>query len=323
MKRSVMWLAGPEEWLHPGRVPIPHLLGSGDPLPPLPIDPPIGEYGTPGSRPSLPTRPSAANTGNQTTPMISMSGTEALAAVLAEPYGEDGFRTLREVNILGGLSLNKEEHHSIRFVDCNIEGTGSYTIKSFHAVGGVAPAGYYPEFVRCTISGGTSATIIGGQSRFIRSRIEKGPDLFKVFGPLEVYACLVRWTWHSPGAHADVFQLTNGGANSTIQWSSLEGFNHPNSPSGNGGSPCNAVLQTGTQTGDVGPVEWVNNWMDGGHYTLRGRKPEDSLYSADYLFRGNRLGRNTTYGPLQNSGYPGFDFDSSNVWDDTNLPVTI
>lgn len=297
-------------------------LDPADPPAPPPIEPPPNDYGTPTNRPTITTRPTPTDTGNTTTTSTTMGGTEALAAALNQPPGPDGFRELHGAHIDGGITLTKAIHHSIRFVDCTIAGTGTYVVKAFHANDGISPAGYWPEFVRCTITGGSSATIIGGQARFIRCRVEAGQDLVKPFGPLEFYGCLIRWTWHSPGSHADVFQITAGAAGTVIRGSACEGFNHPDSPSGNGGSPDNAVLQTGTQTGHVGPVEWHNNWLDGGHYTIRGRKPADSQYRADYVFRGNRFGRDTTYGPLQNTGYAGFDFDSSNVWDDTNQPVT-
>src|SRR3546814_12722561 len=64
----------------------------------------------------------------------------------------------------------------------------------------------------------------------------------------------------------------------------FQGFNAPDSPSSAGGR-SSGVLQTGTVTGNIGPVVWRNNWFGGGGYTIRNA---DTSFDVDYLFRDNR-----------------------------------
>lgn len=287
------------------------------PVATVPGDPGLG---TVGNRPVLTTKPSAANTGPRQAPTRTLSGSAALAEVLSAPVEADGKRYLRRASI-SGLTLDQAQHANIVFQDCVIEG-GTYVLNAF--TNGASPGGALPEFQYVEFIGGSSATVYGGQVRLLRCNAHSGTDIIKAAQPnFEIYGSYLHDTWHNGiDSHCDIVQIRSGAANSLFHWNTMDAFNDPDSPGGAGGMvPNNSVLQTGTVTGDIGPVDWVHNWFNGGGYTIRGRKPEDAAYAADYLFRNNRFGRDSRFGPLQNNGYAGFDFDTSNVWDDTGLPV--
>lgn len=135
---------------------------------------------------------------------------------------------------------------------------------------------------------------------------------------------------HPSGAHSDAVQIVSGTGlvfhgnrfDAYVGYSS-DGSSTPDGSTGSG------MLQTGTVTNNIQAV-WTNNWFAGGHYTVRGSN--DMTYNIDYLFRNNRFLRYGTsvalgltnlepnrYGPLYQMGSA--DFDCSNVWDDTAIPV--
>lgn len=280
-----------------------------------------GGIGTVGDRPPLTVRPTAVDTGPREATTQSMSGSEAIAAALAAPVEADGKRYLRRAAITS-MNLSGNEHTGIVFEDCVISSGSTYVINAFQA--GVEPTNgpsEWPEFRFCEISGGSSATIVGGYSRFIRCNIHYGVDLIKAFEEGEFYANYLHGNNHPSGAHCDTFQITTGAANLLIHWNNCLNFNAANSETAQG-QPGNGVLQTGTVTNDIGPVTWEHNWFDGGGYTIRtGDTTNRQGNSVTYTFRHNRFGRGFRYGPLFGTML-GVDFDATNVWDDTNEPVT-
>lgn len=282
-----------------------------------PPPPPSGDgtLGQPGARPALTVRPGPTSTGPRSAPLQTHTGAQALAAVLAAPVEADGRRYLRRARVTSGITLNAAGHHSIVFEDCLIDGSSNYMVSAFNS--GETPAGPLPEFRWCEIRGGTSATIYGGHARFLRCNLHRGTDIVKASrADGEFYGCWMHDTWHGVDAHCDVVQIVSRAVNTVFHYNRMDGFNAPESPTA-GGQPCSGVLQTGTVTGDIGPVDWLNNWFGGGGYTIRSASPAG--YTVAYRFRRNRFGRGFRYGPLYGMG--GADFDTSNVWDDTGLPV--
>lgn len=279
------------------------------------------ELGTPGDRPALTVRPGATNTGPRQATTQTMSGSQALAAVLSAPVEADGKRYLRRVHITGGLNLSASNHTNIAFQDCVVEGSSIYTVRGFTSSGATPPSGALPEFQYCEIRGGSSATFYGGHVRFLRCNMHRGTDIIKATrSDLEIYGSWLHDTMHPDGAHCDIVQIVSQAADTLFHWNNMQGFNAPESPSGGGGY-SSGVLQTGTVTGNIGPVVWRNNWFGGAGYTIRNAS---TSYTVDYLFRDNRfdggppLGT-SRYGPLYQLGNA--DFDDSNIWDDTGLPV--
>ncbi|WP_191280116.1 right-handed parallel beta-helix repeat-containing protein [Nocardioides flavus (ex Wang et al. 2016)] len=114
-----------------------------------------------------------------------------------------------------------------------------------------------------------------------------------------------------PGGHHDAIQIRRGD-DVVIRGNTLLPFVEATN------DPMNAAIQIGSLLGDdrISDLEVVDNYMDGGNYTVNGGG-RDEVESA--VYRGNRFGRNYRYavsGNLDNSAW-----DSTNVWDDTGAPA--
>lgn len=288
-----------------------------------PIDGDDSDLGVIGSRPAVLVKPDETNTGPRAATTQTLSGADALAAVLVAPVEADGKRYLRRTSITSGLRFNAAAHANIVFENCIIDGNwGLYAVRGWYNEGsGVNPAGDYPEFRYCEIKNATSAALIGQNIRFLRCHIHHGADLFKPFGPSEVYACYMHGNWHEEAAHCDVIQIVSGAAGLLLHWNNLAGFNASDSPVA-ADQPVSGTLQTGSVTGDIGPVQWFDNWLDGGGYTIRGATSDDTAYLVSYEFRRNKFGRGFTYGPLYHMSGPNIVVGTTNVWEDTGQPVT-
>lgn len=145
----------------------------------------------------------------------------------------------------------------------------------------------------------------------------------------------MRYSWvhdldHPSGAHADAVQIVSGQGIEFYanRFDAYNGYSSDGSMTPDG-STGNGVLQTGSVTNNI-QATWTHNWFAGGHYTIRGSTGDG--YSVDYTFRNNRFLRFGTsvalgltnlvpnrYGPLYTMG--SHDFDCSNVWDDTEVPL--
>lgn len=282
-------------------------------------DPPYdAELGIPGDRPALTERPGPTNTGPRQPTTQTMSGSQAIAAAQSAPVEEDGYRYLRRARITGTLTFNNAATQSgLAFEDCYITSGATYVVTTMNF--GI-PARKV-KFQFCEIEGGSSSTIYGGQAMYLRCNLHRGVDIIKPERTgLEVYGCWAHDTWHPSGAHCDVVQILTRAGGTLIHWNFLHGRNAPDSPSSAGGY-SSGVLQTGTVTGPIGPVQWLDNWLDGAGYTIRtGNSTNRQGHSVEYLFRRNRFGRDYNYGPFLGT-MDGVDWDDSNVWDDTGLPV--
>lgn len=285
---------------------------------------PDDDFGTPSTRPAITTKPSTSDTGPRYAPVMSLTGTAALASVLAAPVEADGKRYLRKASITGGITFDAASHTNIVFEDCVLDrGMGTYGVRAFWGTF-TLPSSNWPEFRYCKIMNASSASIIGQAVRFLRCHITRGTDLAKLSGSVggELYGCLMNDTWHGDGAHCDVIQIVSGAAGWTIHYNNLDGFNAADSPSA-GGQPCSGVLQTGTVTNDIGPVTWNKNWLDGGGYTIRvgGGSDNPSGYAIEYTFTNNLFGRGSRYGPTYGIFGAGITWDNTNVFEDNSQPV--
>jgi hypothetical protein len=249
-----------------------------------------------------------------------MTGPQALAAALSAPVEPDGRRYLRRVTITSGIVFNSPSHSDIVFEDCVIHSGGSYTVYAFYD-GTNLPSGNWPEFRYCEISGGSGSTFIGCSTRFLRCNMHRGEDIIKARETGgEVYACYLHSTYHESDSHCDIVQITSLAIGFVFHWNTMLAYNSSDSPSGPGGY-ANGVLQTGSVTRPIGPVYWRDNWFDGGGYTIRvGAAADRNGNTVTYIFRRNRFGRDSRWGALYGD-VASTDFDDSNVWDDTGLPV--
>lgn len=280
------------------------------------------DLGSVGNRPAVATPPGASDTGIRQPYTQTLTGPEALAAVLAAPVEADGFRYLRRTQITSTVTFSDPAVHSaLRFDDCLFPDGGNYQVNGDYATG--SPPAVFPEFRFCTITGGNISTIQGCGVRYLRCNISYGTDNVKIRGTGgEFYACFIHGNNRPPDGHCDTFQIRSGGTGVVIHWCNCINLNAPNSET-NPGEPGNGVLQTGSTTNDIGPVYWYDNWFDGGGYTIRvGSASDLAGHSREYVFRRNKFGRNYRYGPVYGPHDDvGMDFDQSNVFSDTGLAV--
>jgi len=272
------------------------------------------DLGTIGNRPQDIAKPGAANTGPRASTTQTLSASQAITAALGA-----GDKTLRRALINGRIQLNnRPECGGLIFEDCIINAGGAYGVQSNL----FSPSnGQMVEFRFCEIWNASSASVYGRNWRVLRCNVHRGVDLFKPTGACEIYATWGHDTDHPSGAHSDDVQV-QGGTGILIHWSTFEGRNSPESET-NAGSWNNGVLQTGSVNGNI-QMDMLDNWVDGGNYTLRATNATGQAnYNVVQIFRRNKHGRNFNNGPISNMGnLPAGSYDSSNVWEDTGLPVS-
>lgn len=283
------------------------------------------EIGVPGNRPAMLAKPTDTNTGPRASYTQTMTGAQAMSAVMSAPVEGDGKRYLRRTLINGGLVFNAANQSDLVFEDCTIDSQFGiiYAVSGWYNSGGVTgPSGGWPELRFCEIKNANSTTAIGQKVRYIRCNLHHAPDTSKPFGDGgEFYACYMHDNWRPVGAHCDSVQIVNGASNLLIHWNNMRCFASADSPE-SPGTQGSGVLQTGTMTGNVGPVQWFDNWFDGGGYSIRvAEGASTGGYAMSYEFRRNKFGRGATFGPTANIPAPGVFFDNTNVWEDNGQPV--
>lgn len=272
--------------------------------------------GAVGFRPTVTEPPDSFTTGPRIGTTETMTGAQAIAAILASPL-EDGKRYLRRVHINTTLNLSTIGSESVVFEDCVIDAGYSayYTILS----NTVLPN--WPEFHWCDIRGGSAATLRGGSMRILRCNVHHGGDLVKPYSGMEIWASWLHDNYRDVGAHCDTFQIVAGCNGLLVHYNNLYGFVSMDSPDG-AGDWVSGVLQTGPVSSPVGPVTWRGNWITGGRYGIRGSSEQGGGQPISQIFRDNRFTRDSfQYGPLAFMS-ESEDFDSSNVWDDNDSPVS-
>lgn len=271
---------------------------------PKPPDPPDEE---PSSPPS--TKPSSANTGPRYSLTRTMTSSEAEAELRSTGY-------LSRVHITNGI-LDLESGWVLE--DIRLSGSGLYMVRAFTSSG--APA-VKPIIRYAEISGGSTSACVYIRWTIIEySDVSSCIDLFKLGSGAVVRYSYGHDLFGVDGGHHDNVQIVSG-TDILVEWNNFVG----KVTLGNAaGAPRNTsgVLQTGALNGNLINVRWLDNWVTGGHYTLRGvgSTADESSYTVDdYIFRRNKHGRDFTYGPYAAMG-PRTSYDSSNVWEDTGEPV--
>lgn len=293
-----------------------------EPEPPAPVG-----YGSVGNRPRVLSKPDASTTGPRTPTARTMTGPQALAAVLAASPEFDGFRVLRNVHVTSMIQMNQVGHHSIAFEDCVIDAGTTSTgaenlaaIRGWHALRDQAPASdRWPEFRNCEIRDGHNAAVLGGYVRLLRCDIHGGYDGIQQHRPLEAYACYVHDLYYAPGDHSDAIQIL-GGVGARYEGCHVAGFSGDTSPQPHG-QLVNRCVQIGAGMQSAASAEFVGNWFDGGNYTIDSTDPMPSQYPVTLTWRGNLFGRRNKWGPIYRTPSARASFDRSNVWEDTSLPV--
>lgn len=281
--------------------------------------------GSVGSRPAITSRPTSADTGPRGIILRTLTGAQAMAEVKAATADPSGRKYLRRVRISDNLNLATTGTDHLVFEDCVIEpGQSSiYAVSAFYQAGSTEPANW-PEFRYCEINGGSSASLRGGWVRLLRCDMHHGTDILKPFQNMEAWGSYLHDTYRGVGAHCDSIQIVSGCSGAEFHYNNLVGYSAPDSPESPGG-PISGTLQVGTITAPIGipsAVQMTGNWVEGARMRGTGG-PSDNPNNHDtqIVYRNNRFIRGTfDSGPTGNIG-PDDDFDSSNVWDDTNEPV--
>lgn len=297
------------EWRSPGRISI----DAQDP----PVD---NDYGEIGARPAVLTPPSGSDTGPRSATMQTLTGAQAMTTIKAATPELDGKKYLRRTLITSTLDLSTTGADALVFEDCVLD-AGQSTW--YGVLSNVAPTGPWVEFRHCELTGGSAATLRGGYMRILRCDVHHGGDLVKPYYGMEIWASWLHDNYRDVDAHCDTIQIVAGCDGLLIHYNTLSGFvsaDSPNEPSGY----CSGVLQTGPVSATVGPVAWTGNWISGGRYAIRGSSAQGNGYSVTQIFRDNRFTPGSfQYGPSAFIAPGSEDFDASNVWDDTGLPVEV
>ncbi|HSX07457.1 MAG TPA: hypothetical protein VLG11_01035 [Candidatus Saccharimonadales bacterium] len=171
----------------------------------------------------------------------------------------------------------------------------------------------------CDIYGGKyldNSDAVTGSVHAVRCNIWGGGNDNVGFGEDCVYEdCYIHFIYQHYGTHSDNSQIL-GNNNLGIKRCKLLSYDPYT------GVQYNSCLQISSTGGLVDNVQIVDNYMDGGGYTINGRA-NNGLYS-NMLISGNRFGRHYAYGPVAGEVRvtpPAGTFTNTNVYDDTGITV--
>lgn len=275
-------------------------------------------------------RPGPGNTGHRHNTLETITAEEAKRRLARDPL-------LERVRITGSLRLSGAEGVGWTIRDSVLEGGQPYVVQAYISqqdfAGTVAQR---PRFEHVTLIGdgvrnpsgkGSSACFYGHDTVMAHVHAYGCVDIFKPYDRVLIERSYAHSVHKPPKAHVDIVQIRQG-TDTVIRGNSFD------AKVGYGmsvGSEANAVLQTGSLSGSVRRVQFTDNYVVGGTYTLRlgstgyPQRNEAGQY-IDYTFRRNRHGQRFTYGPVdgstdQASSLGGSRYDASNVWDRTGRPV--
>lgn len=271
---------------------------------------PSGSTTVPPADPNSP-KPNAANTG----PRYSTTRTITAAAAMTELRAT---KKLSRVKITGGLTFNGSDGRGWVISDSVIESRGStYAVKAYVDSGFTGTRAERPVLQNVEVrgaavtgSGHASALFYGSDTIWRKSKLYGGVDIFKLVDRVVLEDSYAYGLDHPDGAHADVIQIRQG-RDSVIQrntFAAIVGYGT------NVGQSGNAVLQTGSMTGPLTNVQFLNNWVNGGNYILNVGDP-----GLGYLFSGNKFGRTYRYIPVM--GSTAGKTNGTNVWEDNGQKV--
>jgi hypothetical protein len=273
--------------------------------------------GTPPAGGPVP-KPTVATTGPRTTVTGSTLSSTAAKNLAAANGG------IVQGRSIANLVLNSPADAAIKFIDCDITGYW-FGVEAWNGFGTppTDPAAR-TTFEHCIIHDCPGNSGIAGRNVTVRwSEFTRNGDDLKPASNVEVYASLLHDLW-AAGAdpHGDNIQCF-GGNDILFHWNTIDGRNSPDAPTQPGGVASSALQMS--WGGDATNVRFLDNWVNGGAYTLRGADSWGGRV-AQLQFRRNKHGRNYGFGPITgmgsyNGGLAVSDYDSSNVWEDTGLPV--
>ncbi len=275
-------------------------------------------------------RAGTRNTGHRYPLLETITAEEAKERLKERPL-------LERVRITSTLRLSGDEGKGWTFRDVAFEGGRPYLVHSY--IGQEPFTGSLserPRFEHVTLIGdgvrhprgdGTSACFYGHDAVFVQVHAYGCVDIFKPYDRVLIERSYAHSVHKPADAHVDIVQIRQA-SDTQIRGNSFDArVGYGTSV----GSEANAVLQTGSLTGSIRRVQFTDNHVVGGSYTLRLGSTgypgaNEAGHSIDYTFRRNRHGRRFTYGPVDGStntasSLGGSRYDHSNVWDDAGRPV--
>jgi len=285
------------------------------------LGPPVIDPGTPPAGGPI-AKPDASNTGPRTTVTGSTLSSGAAKSLAAANGG------IVQGRRIANLTLSAPTDWQFQWVDCEIEGA-YYGVDAWFGQG-VVPSNPSNRavFQNCLFDRADAALIAGTNYVLRNCEMRRGVDLAKSFGNTEIFGCYMHSLWDPGGAHGDVFQAQNGN-DIVLHWNTISCINAADSPS-RAGEHGSGGTQFGIPFGNLTNVKVWDNWANGGAYTLRGGETWLGAggvpFQLSLSFRRNKHGRGWIYGPFTgmgsfDSGRAISDYDSSNVFEDTGLPV--
>lgn len=171
----------------------------------------------------------------------------------------------------------------------------------------------------CDIDGGkyvSNSDAITGSVLAIRCHIWGGGNDNVGFGEGGTYQdCYIHNVYQHYGTHSDNSQ-TLGNNNLALIRNKLLSYDPYT------GIQYNSCLQLATNGGPIDGVQIIDNYMDGGGYTINGRALDPRF--SNVLISGNRFGRHYAYAPVAAEVRvvpPYGTFTATNVYDDTGASV--
>jgi hypothetical protein len=291
------------------------------PVPPAPSNP-SGGY----------VKPNSSNTGPRYSTTRTLSPDQALAELRSTGR-------LSRVTITGRLQLSGSDGRNWLIEDSIIRASSSYGLQTYSSLSSFTgtyaerPIFRYVEVIgRAALGTGSCSAVVYGSNVVLEHADLYGcDDAVKASSNVSIISSWLHDNDHPSGAHCDSLQIRSG-TNILVVGSRFDSYVAYSSDGSQvpDGDTCSGGLQTGSVSGTIS-ARFENNWFAGGHYTIRGWGSRDAGYSMSYVFRNNKWMRHGTsvalgltnlppnrYGPVYGTLD---DFDSSNVWEDTGLPV--
>lgn len=279
----VGFLVGREIWWTPTPAP-PARSGSG-------IEPTVTSEPAPSTGGEF---PSASTTGVPAGVELTSSGGLRIT--------EDG-AVIDALHIKGGV---KVEANNVTIRRSLIDSSGLYPVQVVNGYSGLVI-----EDSEIDGNGAASVAVLRGGYTLRRVDIHSVKDGPRIEGDnVVIEDSYVHDLTRVEGGHHDTLQIRKG-RNIVIRGNNLQAYKESTN------DPMNAALQIGSMLGELSGLVVEGNLMNGGNYTVNA----GSSYVQQAVYRHNRFGRDFRYAPVGNLG-GGSVWEQSNVWHDTERPVT-
>lgn len=265
-------------------------------------------------------KPNASTVGPRQPTTRTLTRAQALAELRTTRY-------LSRVRITGGFLLAGLDGRNWLLEDCTFEG-GQYPLHGYQNLAAFTGTMAERCVMRyCRVIGGSLLSGLYGSDMVIdHCDVVGAEDLGKLHGRVDLLNSWLHDCHRIEGGHNDGLQIRTG-TQMLIKNTRIDAY----VGTGTGvGDWASGGLQTGPAVGDI-QVRWEGNWLAGGRFTMRGYSARDAAYDVDFVWRDNIFMRYGTivsigrtdmppnqYGPVSETLG---DFDQSNVWEHTGLPV--